>query len=92
MVCWARRTTRSTRSRVTRSGTRLSATWVVTWITRRSGPINSMAKSRVPESRARISVCPVCSRPAAASASLLMGAVTMPSSWPAWQSVTAVSM
>ena len=54
--------------------------------------MRSIAKSVVPERRARISVWPVWGWPAAASASLLMGAVTMPSRAPDWQSRTAVSM
>ncbi len=58
MVCCASRMTRPTRSRVTRSGTRRSATWVVTWMTLSSLPIRSIAKSFVSVSRARISVWP----------------------------------
>jgi len=54
--------------------------------------MRSMAKSAVPESLARISVWPECWIPAAASASLLMGAVTRPSTSPDWQSFTPVSM
>ena len=92
MVCCARRIVAATRSRVTRSGTRRSATWVVTWMTLSSLPIRSIAKSLVPVSSARISVWPECWTPAAASASLLTGAVTMPSISPAWQSRTPRSM
>jgi hypothetical protein len=84
--------TRPTRSRVTRSGTRRRATWVVTWITRSSLPISSIAKSFVAVSRARISVWPECCTPAAASASLFTGAVTIASIFPAWQSRTPASM
>ncbi len=65
---------------------------MVTWMTLSSLPIRSIAKSFVSVSRARISVCPECWTPAAASASLLTGAVTMPSIAPAWQSRTPVSM
>jgi hypothetical protein len=92
MVCCARRITRRTRSCVQRSGTRRRATWVVTWITLSSRPMSSMAKSFVSDSFARISVWPECWTPAAASASLLTGAVTMPSMSPAWQSLTARSI
>ena len=51
-----------------------------------------MAKSRVSVSRARISVCLECCTPAAASASLLTGAVTIAWISPALASVTAPSM
>ena len=89
---WASRIVRSTRSRVTSSGTRRSATWVVTWMTFSSLPMRSMAKSRVSVSWARISVWPECWTPAAASASLLTGAVTIAWISPALASVMARSM
>ncbi len=55
-------------------------------------PMRSMAKSVVLESLARISVWPECGTPAAASPSLLTGAVTIPSISRDWQSLTPVSM
>ena len=79
-VRWASRIVVSTRSRVTRSGTRRSATWVVTWMTFSSSPISSIAKSRVfGQLRPGSPVWPECWTPAAASASLLTGAVTIAS-------------
>ena len=65
---------------------------MVTWITRSSSPIKSIATSRAPERLARISVCPEWGTPAAASASLLTGAVTIPSTAPSFARSTAVSM
>ena len=54
--------------------------------------MRSMAYALVPVSSARISVCPEWRTPAAASASLLTGAVTIPAIAPSWERRTPRSM
>ena len=80
---WTRRTTRTTSSARTASGTDRKDRWIVTSATRSPPPTNNIATSSDPAASASISVWPGHGWPAAASDSLLSGAVTRASTRPA---------
>ena len=91
-LAWAMRIVSSTASNVTASIALFSDWWIVTSTTRSSSLASIMRTGMPPASACSISVWPGYGTPAAASAALWIGAVTMALPSPRCTARTAASM